>query len=109
VKILLDECLPLDFRHSFPRHETHTAQWAGLKGAKNGELPRAAEAAGYNVLLTVDQGMPYQQRPTGRRLAILVIHARTSQIEDLLPLVDQILRRLDSIEPGQIAETKPFG
>ena len=56
MKVLLDECLPLDFRHSFSSHETHTAQWAGFKSKKNGELLRAAEAAGYDVLLTVDQG-----------------------------------------------------
>jgi len=42
MRILLDECLPLDFRHSFPGHETHTVQGAGLKGKKNGELLRAA-------------------------------------------------------------------
>jgi hypothetical protein len=34
MKILLDECLPLDFRHKFPDHDTHTAEWAGLKGKK---------------------------------------------------------------------------
>ena len=56
MKILLDECLPLDFRHSFPTHDAHTVQWAGLKGRKNGELLRAAEVAGYDVPLTVDQG-----------------------------------------------------
>jgi len=38
MKILPDECLPLDFRHSFPGHEAHTAQRAGLNGMKNGEL-----------------------------------------------------------------------
>jgi hypothetical protein len=38
MKVLLDECLPLDFRLSFPGHDVHTAQWAGLKGKKNGEL-----------------------------------------------------------------------
>ena len=42
MKILLDECLPVDFRHSFPRHDAHTVQWAGLKGKKNGELFEAA-------------------------------------------------------------------
>lgn len=54
MKILLDECLPLDFRHRFPGHDAHTAQWAGLKGKRNGELLRVAEVAGYDVLLTVD-------------------------------------------------------
>jgi predicted nuclease of predicted toxin-antitoxin system len=60
MNILLDECLPLDFRHSFPNHDAHTTQWAGLKSKKNGELLLAAEAAGYDVLLTVDQGIPHQ-------------------------------------------------
>jgi len=46
MKILLDESLPLDFRHSFSSHDAHTAQWAGLKGRKNGELLQAAEAEG---------------------------------------------------------------
>ena len=46
---------PVDFRHSFPGHEAHSAEWAGLKGKKNGELLQAAEGAGYQVLLTVDQ------------------------------------------------------
>jgi hypothetical protein len=38
MKVLLDECLPLDFRHSLPAVQVHTAQWAGFKGKKNGEL-----------------------------------------------------------------------
>ena len=103
MKILLDECLPLDFRHSFSGHEAHTAQWAGLKGRKNGELLRAAEAAGYDVLLTVDHGLPHQQRAAGRKLSIILVHSRTNQMEDLLPLVDAILRVLETIQPGQAA------
>jgi predicted nuclease of predicted toxin-antitoxin system len=70
VKVLLDECLPLDFRRSFPNHDAHTAQWADLKGKKNGELLRAAEVAGYDVLLTVDRGIPHQQYSAGRKLSI---------------------------------------
>jgi predicted nuclease of predicted toxin-antitoxin system len=101
MKILLDECLPIDFRHSFPTHEAHTAQWAGLKGKKNGDLLRAAEAAGYDVLLTVDQGFPHQQSPVRRRLSIIVIRSQTNQMEDLLPLVTTILRMLETIQPGQ--------
>jgi predicted nuclease of predicted toxin-antitoxin system len=104
VKILLDECLPIDFRHGFPNHEVHTAEWAGLKGTKNGELLRAAEAAGYDVLLTVDHGMQYQQSAAGRKLSILVIRSRTNQVEDLQPLVDQILHVLETVAPGQIME-----
>ena len=101
MKILLDECLPLDFQHSFPTHEAHTAQWAGLKGKKNGELLRDAEVAGYDVLLTVDQGIPHQQPPGSRKLSIILVRSRTNQIGDLLPLADAILQALETIQPGQ--------
>jgi predicted nuclease of predicted toxin-antitoxin system len=101
VKILLDECLPLDLRHSFPNHDAHTVQWAGLKGKKNGELLQSAELGGYDVLLTVDQGMPHQRPSAGRKLSIVVLRSRTNQLEDLLPLVDAILETLETIQPGQ--------
>jgi predicted nuclease of predicted toxin-antitoxin system len=102
MKILLDECLPIDFRHSFPNHDAHTAQWAGLKSTKNGELLLAAEKAGYDVLLTVDKGIPYQQHSVNRKLSIIMVRSRTNQIEDLLPLVDAILNALKTITPAQI-------
>ena len=60
MKILLDECLPVDFRRSFSGHDVHSAEWAGLKGRENGDLLREAELAGHQVLLTVDQGIPRQ-------------------------------------------------
>lgn len=72
MKVLLDECLPIAFRHSFPDHEVHSAEWAGFKGMKNGKLLRAAEEAGYDVLLTTDQGIPHQQSSADRRISVLV-------------------------------------
>jgi predicted nuclease of predicted toxin-antitoxin system len=94
MKILLDEYLPLDLRHSFPSHDAHTAQWAGFKSKKNGELLLAAERAGYDILLTVDQGISQQQDSADRKLSIVVVRSRTNQIEDLLPFVDAILNAL---------------
>lgn len=101
MKILLDECLPLDFRHSFPQHDAHTAQWAGFKSKKNGELLRAAENAGYDIFLTVDQGIPHQL-PAGVNLSIILVHSRTNQIEDLVGFIDAILQAVEIITPGQI-------
>jgi predicted nuclease of predicted toxin-antitoxin system len=106
MRILLDECLPLDFRHSFPSHDAHTVEWAGLKGKKNGELLQDAEPAGYDVLLTVDQGIPHQQNLVGRKLSIIVIRSRTNQMEDLMPFVDAILNALETMTPGR---TVPIG
>lgn len=102
MKLLLDECMPIDLKHSFSSHEAHSVQWAGLKGKSNGELLRLAEAAGYDILLTVDQGIPYQQSFAGRRIAVITVQSMTNQIEDLLPMVDSILRALEIIRPGQI-------
>ena len=101
MKILLDECLPVDFRHHFQDHETHTADWAGLKGEKNGELLREAELAGYEVLVTVDQGITHQQNLVSRKISVIAIHGKTNQIEDLLPFVKAIQTALRTISPGQ--------
>ncbi len=102
MKILLDECLPVDFRFELPGHDVHSAEWAGLKSRKNGELLNAAEAAGYDVLLTVDQALPYQNNFTGRRMSVLAVRSKTNQIEDLLPLVDLILAALKVLSSGEI-------
>lgn len=102
MKILLDECLPVDFRHSIPGHEVHSAEWAGLKGRTNGELLTSAEAAGYQVLLTVDQGLAYQNNLSNCSIAVLAIRSKTNQLEDLIPLVDSILAALAGIRPGEV-------
>jgi hypothetical protein len=47
-----------------------------------------AELAGYDVLLTVDQGIPHQQYSAGRKLSIILVRSETNQIKDLLPFVD---------------------
>jgi predicted nuclease of predicted toxin-antitoxin system len=102
MRILLDECLPVDFRHCFPGHDAHSAEWAGLKGKKNGELLRDAELAGYEILLTADQGISQQQNLAGRKLSIIGIRARTNQLGDLLPFVDAIITALETMTTGQI-------
>ena len=101
MKILLDECLPFGLRHCFTQHEVHTVQWAGFKGKKNGELLKAAEEDGYGVFVTIDQGVPHQQNVAARQISVIILQARTNQIEDLLPLVDQISKAFETIQPGR--------
>lgn len=106
MKILPDECLPLELRHSFPDHDAHTAQWAGFKGKKNGDLLESAEAAGYDVLLTVDQAIPAQQNLAGRKLSIVTIAPRTNQMQDLQPPVERILVALKEIRRGEVIRVR---
>lgn len=102
MRVLLDECLPVNFRHELRGHEAHTVQWVGFKGKKNGDLLQAAENAGYDVFLTVDQGLPYQAHGDSRTLAVIVLSSPTNQLEDLRLLVDSVLHAISNIAPGQI-------
>ncbi|MDX1983506.1 MAG: hypothetical protein SFV51_24755 [Bryobacteraceae bacterium] len=104
MKILLDECLPVGFRQSFPDYETHSAEWAGFKGMKNGKLLLAAELGGYDVLITVDRSMAHQNRLDDRRISIIVMSAVTNQLEELLPYAKSVLDALHILKPGQIAQ-----
>lgn len=60
MKLLLDECTPKRLRVDFPGHEVLTVEQAGLKGLKNGTLIRHASSQ-FDVLITVDQNLPFQQ------------------------------------------------
>jgi predicted nuclease of predicted toxin-antitoxin system len=102
MRILLDECLDQRLRHSFSGHECETARYAKLAGLKNGKLLVAAEASGFDVLITVDQSIPDQQNLTGLRIALLILCARTNMRRDLERLVPDALKALSSIHPGDV-------
>lgn len=101
MKLLLDECLPKDLRRHLVGHECETAANAGFAGLGNGELLTLAERSGWQILLTMDQGIPYQQNLDGRSISILVIRAKSNRLADLLPHVSEILNSLQSIKPSQ--------
>ncbi len=102
MRILLDECIDERFRNALPGHDCQTARYAGLAGLKNGDLLDAAEKAKFDVFLTVDQGIEYQQNLTARKLAIIIFHAKSNRLKDLLPLVPACLAHMKSIQPGQM-------
>ena len=101
MKILLDECLPRDLGKHLVGHDCQTAPKAGFAGKGNGELLTLAERSGWQVLLTMDQGMPYQQNLAGRTISLAIIRAKSNRLPDLLPHVPAILAALRSLKPGQ--------
>jgi hypothetical protein len=107
MRILLDECVDARLRFQFADHDCQTARFAGLAGLKNGNLLDAAEAAGFEVMITVDQSIPDQQSLTGRRLALVILCGLTNRRRDLEPLVPAALAALDSIEPGAVVRIRP--
>ena len=102
MRVLIDECIDERLRNFLPGHDCQTARYAGLAGLSNGELLTAAETAGFEVLLTVDQGIGYEQNLRSRKIAIVLFRAETNRLSDLLPLVAVALKRLESVQPGEI-------
>jgi hypothetical protein len=62
----------------------------------------AAEAAGFDVLITVDQNIPDQQNVTGRRIALVILCGPTNRLRDLAPLVPAAICALGSIGRGDV-------
>jgi predicted nuclease of predicted toxin-antitoxin system len=104
MRIPIDECINQRLRDSLPGHECETARYAGLGGLKNGDLLTAAENARFDVLLTVDQGIEYEQNLSRRTIAVIILCAKSIRLKDLLPLMPACLTQLKSIQPGQIVK-----
>jgi predicted nuclease of predicted toxin-antitoxin system len=106
MRLLIDECIDERVRLLFPGHDCQTARFAGMAGLKNGRLLDAAEAAGFDVLITVDQNIPEQQNLAGSKIAIVILYGRTNRLRDLAPLVPLSLSALGSIRPGDVVKIR---
>jgi hypothetical protein len=102
VLILLDEDLPRRLRRQFTGHQVRTVQQQGWAGLKNGELLARAAAARFDVLLTADQRLQFQQNLGQSCLAVVVLVARSTKFEDLLPLVPSVLAAIGQVRPGEV-------
>ena len=78
MRVLIDECIDERLQNAFPTHECYTVRFAGFAGLKNGELLKAAESGQYDVMVTVDQGLEYEENLAGRRFAIIVLRAKSN-------------------------------
>jgi hypothetical protein len=99
MRLLLDECVPRALRNDIPGHEVKTVAEAGWAGVTNGELLRRA-AAEFDVLITVDRNLEYQQSFEGLSLAVIVIHAQSNDVAVLRPLMPAVVAAIDQIRPG---------
>ena len=102
MRILIDECVDQRLRLLFPGHDCETAAHAKLSGLKNGALLAAAGAAGFEVIITTDQGIPYQQNLATRQISIIILCARTNRLADLKRLLPDAIRTLGSIKAGEV-------
>lgn len=101
MKVLLDENLPHQMRLELPGHDVFTTAYMGWCGVENGDLLRRAATAGFDVLVTNDRGLEYQQNLTGLPLAVLVVLAPANTIEALRPAFPALLGALQDLRRGE--------
>ena len=101
MRVLIDECLPRALKRLLAEHECRTVQEMGWSGKQNGALLLVAEKE-FDVLVTVDQHIEYEQNLGNRKIALLVLGARSNQIEDLTSVIPAALSALRDIQSGQI-------
>jgi len=102
VRVLLDEQLPRRLARELAGHEVRTVQQQGWAGLKNGELLEHAADAGFEVFLTADQNLQYQQNLAQARLGVVVLIAQSNKLKDLLPLVAPALKAISRSRAGEI-------
>jgi hypothetical protein len=101
---LLDECVPRRLKKELAGHDVRTVPEMGWSGKKNGELLQLMVADGFEVLITVDQNLRYQQNLQAAGVAVIVMRAPGTRLADLLPLVPSLQAALDSIKVGDVVE-----
>ncbi len=99
MKVLLDECVPRKLRRELPDHEILTVTERGWSGIKNGNLLSLA-APEFDVFLTVDQNLKYQQNLKNFNVAIILLVARNNRFKTLLPLMPEAREALNRITKG---------
>jgi predicted nuclease of predicted toxin-antitoxin system len=99
MRLLLDECVPARLRSSLPSHSVCTAVTEGWSGIKNGKL-LALAGERFDVFVTVDKNLPYQQNTSGLPVAVVVLDSASNELSYLLPLVPALEQALISLGRG---------
>ena len=98
MRVLLNECVPWPMRKALTGHQCTTAQRMGWDAITNGDLIRLAEAD-FDVFVTSDQNIRYQQNLSGRRIAILELS--TNDLRRILAVSESVNAALGTIQPGE--------
>ena len=101
MRVILDECLPRRLGAQLSGHVVTTVPQAGWAGIANGRL-LALIAGSFDAFVTVDRNLIAQQVTTTLSFGVVVLRTASNRLQDILPLVPQILAALATIRPGQV-------
>ena len=103
MRVLLDNCVPWRLAKECHGHQVASVIDLGWDTLEDAPLLDVMSGK-FDVLVTVDKSMPFQQRLHDRPLALIVLRAKTNRLVDLLPLVPGLLRAIGEIKPGEARE-----
>ena len=102
MRVLLDEQLPGHLTGEISGHAVSTVQQCGWAGLKNDEILRVSADAGFEVFFAADRNLQFQQNLSQSRLGIILIVAPSNALEDLRPLLLDLLAAIRRIRAGQL-------
>ena len=102
--ILFDQATPVPLRPFLKEHKVRTAAEEGWERLRNGDLLTAAEIAGFDILLTTDKNMRYQQNLTGRKIAVVILGRQ--QWPEVRPHVQLVIDAVASVKAGSFTEVE---
>ena len=105
MRVLLDECVPRALRREVTGHDVKTVGEAGWPGVDNGALLQLA-AQEFDVLLTVDRNLEYQQNFSGLKLAVVVIEAPSNDVAVLRPLMPVVREAISKAQRGVVTRDR---
>jgi hypothetical protein len=99
VKVFLDECVDWRLARDIVGHDVRTARQMGWTTIKNGEL-LARAARHFEVFITVDRSLPFQQNLASLPIAVIIVRAKSNRLADLRRLTPQLLAAIESARAG---------
>lgn len=106
MRILIDECLNWRLERALASHYCSSVVKSGWSGIKNGRLLALAIENGYEVFLTGDRNLAFQQNTGAMGIAVVVLKASGSQLHHTLPLMPKVLALLPQLRPGDVVRVE---
>jgi hypothetical protein len=102
VRILLDEQVPRRLARHLTGHQVRTVQQCGWAGLRNGALLARAVGNGFDIFITGDRNLEYQQNISALSLSVLVLAGRSNRFRDVLELLPSLMRAIQEARPGSV-------
>ncbi len=101
MKILLDECVTKKLKNHLTDFEVFTVSEMGWSGVKNGKLMSLCSENSFDILLTIDKNLMFQQNLDKYRVTIAVFNCKSSKIEELLVFRNSFINQINEFEKNK--------